>query len=172
MNFANINHPVEQALVARTLTIGAKHASESVERYTHWMLAGFGAGFVYLVGQTAFKIPDLRSIALLFAAALLVSLVQRYIAMIVETGVGTAQEIEKLHEAGIQFDIARFLILYIDSTPVISRFAAAWPAEKMLKGDMTAAARGLFYCVMVQSSLAFISSLLLVRAFYLAVMGA
>jgi hypothetical protein len=172
MNSVKIEHPVEQALVARTLVIGAKHASKSVERYVQWLLAGFAAGFVYLLGQPVFKIPDLRTIVYLFAASVVLGLGQRYIAMIVETGVRTFQEVEKLNEAGVAFDPARFFILYIDSTPASTRFAAAWSAKRLLSGDLSAGARGLMYFVMAQSTLAFVCTLLLLWAFYLATLGA
>ena len=166
MSDFNIPYPAEQFLACRALVVGAKNASDGMERFIHWMLAGFAGALIYLLGQSHIPVESLRPVATLFIVAAFIGVIQRYLAMIVTVGTSTFQEAEKLNDKDTQIDAARFFIVYIEALPAISRWAAAWSARRVLSGNLTSAGRGLANFAIAQCILGFCCTVLLLVGFY------
>jgi hypothetical protein len=166
MSDFQIPHLNEQILVSRALVLAAKNASEGMDKFIHWMLAGFAAGLTYLLGQSHIPFISLKPIASLFLIAALIGILQRYLAMIVSIGATTFQEGEKLHDNRTPIDIARFFIIYIQSLPVTNRWAAAWAARQFMTGNLTATGKGIMNFAIIQCTLGLACTALLLVGFY------
>lgn len=169
----DIPHFNEQRLVSRALIVGAKNTSKSMEKFVHWMLAGFAAGLIYLFGQkNVVKIADMDAIGHLFMVAAVVGIAQRYISMLIGSASRVSEEVEKLVEPNVETNPERFLLIYINSLPTIARWPAAVAAESLLDGDLISFSRWLFMLTMVQCILGAGCAALLLRAAYLVMTGA
>ena len=167
MSNFNIMHPREQRLVCQTLVAATKNTSDSMQQFVQWMLAGFGAGLTFLLGnldrvQHYIAFQNIKTAGILFLLAAGLGVFQRYLAMLIKTGTGVFQESEKLPAEGV--DIVRFFIIYLSALPPSVRFAGAWSARSFLRGNITEVGRWLFITCFVQCSLGAISALLLLCA--------
>jgi hypothetical protein len=163
----------EQRLVSRALVVGAKNASRSMEKFVHWILAGFAAGLIYLFGQkTAIQVVGIKTIGHLFMIAAILGIVQRYISMLIGTASRVSQEVEKLVDPNVETNLEHFLLIYINSLPQIARWPAAVAAESLLDGDLIRFSRWLFMLTMVQCLLGAGCAALVLRAAYLVMAGA
>lgn len=172
LKIINIPYFSEQRLVGRSLLMSARSASESMEKFVHWMLAGFGGGLIYLLGQTAsgksqvLELATLKAVGELFIYALVLGGLQRILAMFVQTMVTAFQEGEKLPDNS-PIDLARFYILYIQTMPASNRWLIAWTARRFIRGHITDSARGVLMVTMAQSVLGFATVVILLRGLYL-----
>jgi len=169
MSEFQIPHITEQMLASRALVSGARNASEGMDKFVHWVLAGFAAGITYLLGQSQIPFATLRPVASLFLVAALIGVLQRYLAMIVGIGATSFQEGEKLHDNKTPVDVARFFIIYIQALPTLNRWAGAWAAKRFIEGNLTAAAKGIFNMAVIQCFLGFVCTLILLVGFYHAI---
>jgi hypothetical protein len=166
MSDFNIPYATEQFLAARIIVSSAKKVSTSMDKFLLWILTGSGAGLTYLLGQSTFTQPNLRIALGWYLSAFLVAIGERYLAMVVDVGATASQKAEKLTKSNTPIDIARFMLIYIKSTPALYRGAAAWGAKRVIEGDLTASARGLMRLMIVQCNVGFISIILLAVAVY------
>lgn len=158
----------EQILVCRSLVLVAKNTSSGMNKLTLWMLTAFAAGLTYLIGQDSTRFSSLKAAGLIYLAAAFVGFMQRWLAMLVANCAKVFKESEKLHDGSSSINVARFLIIYIDSLPGLQRTAAAWAATKLMKGDLVSTGRGLYRMVLWQSYFVTICGALVLWAAYVA----
>jgi len=158
----------EQVLVCRSLIVAAKNVSSAMERFIQWVFAGVWVGLAYFLAHQKVSFGELKPAFWTFAAAGVLGVVQRYLAMIVAIGSQVFQEAEKLHDEKRPIDLARFLIVYIEAQPRFSRWAAAGAAKRFMEGNMVGTGRTLLKVSIWQSFLGLGSIALLVLASYLA----
>jgi hypothetical protein len=158
----------EQILVCRSLIVAAKNASSAMEKFIQWTIAGVAAGLTYLLANQRMSFAELKPAVWAYICAVILGVVQRYLAMIVSIGTQVFQEAEKLHDEKTPVDLARFLILYIEAQPRFSRWAAAGAARHFMKGDVIGTGRRLLILAIWQSVLGLATIAFLTVAFYLA----
>jgi hypothetical protein len=112
--------------------------------------------------QTHVPFESIQKAGLLFLWAAFIGIIQRYLAMLIDTGTTTFQKAAKLPAQDL--NPARFFSIYISSLPPSVRFAGAWAAKNMQKGDLTATGKWLFSACYVQCFLGGILALLLLWA--------
>lgn len=147
--------PVEQAVACKVLVAVAKNTSKRVDRFVLWILAAAGAALTYLFGQQKIPLHNLRMLLVIYLAAAVLAAVQRLLALIVTNAAKVFDEVSKYAEGKPNFDLARFLIIYIDSLPGVAGAAAAWSTTKILSGDLLSAGRLLRRLMAVQCLIAF-----------------
>lgn len=160
----NVPHFPEQLLACRSLILSAKNASDSMEKFVQWMLAGFGAGLTFLVAnlsrvQTHLDFQHVKTAGVLFLWAAALGVVQRYLAMMIKTGADAFLEAEKAPAQSV--DLARYFIIYIGNLSPSLRCAGAWAASNFLRGEITATGRWLSVAAYFQCWLGAVSAALL-----------
>lgn len=159
----------EQVLVCRSLIVAAKNASSAMEKFVQWVIAGVGAGLTYLLAHQKGAFSDLKPAIWAYICAVILGVIQRYLAMIVSVGTQVFQEAEKLHDEKKPVDLARFLILYIDAQPRFSRWAAAGAATRFMNGNVIGTGRRLLLFAIWQCVLGLVICMFLTGAFYMAI---
>lgn len=158
----------EKMLVCRSLVLVAKNTSSAIDKFTLWMLTAFAAGLTYLIGQDSARFSSLKGAGLIFLAAVLTGILQRWIALIVTNCGKVFKAAQKLVNPNTPIDLARFLIVYLDSLTGFQRAAIAWSAVQIIKGDWVSTGRALYKLTIFQAILATISFALLFQAAYVA----
>jgi squalene cyclase len=140
------NFPVatEQTGACRSLIMTAQNSSQGMDKFVLWMLTAFGAGLTYLLGKDMARIDNFKVAGFIYLAAVLAAIVQRYLAMLVETGAKGFEQGEKIFKDGDNADFARYLVIYINSLPKLQQTAIAWIAVQMMNGDLVCAGRALY----------------------------
>ena len=164
----SVPYAMEQMLACRSLVLVAKNTSDGVDKFVLWMLTAFGAGFTYLLGQQRIQFEHLKVAGLLYIAAALVGVVQRGAAMVVANSAKVFEEAERLTDKNTSIDLARFLIIYIDSLSGLKVGAAAWAANRLINGDLVSTGKSLLRLAYWQSAAGLVCAGMLVWAAYVA----
>jgi hypothetical protein len=160
----SVPNATEQTLACRSLVLVAKNTSEAVDKFVLWMLTAFGAGFTYLLGQQRIQFEQLKIAGLMYVAAALVGVVQHGVATVVANTARVSEEAEKLTDKNVSVDLARFLIIYMDSLSGFSGAAAAWAANKIITGDLVSTGKMMLRIAYWQSVAGLLSAAILVCA--------
>lgn len=167
-------------LANQLLTRAARAASESLDTYSGWMLAGFGAAFSLALAniQTVSKfvaVASLRRSAFLFLAALMVGVVQKFLASLVASSAAAGLEGEALGQAnataGVDLD---FAVVFGEMERAIL-FPFRWVVKRALgkvpPEDLTVGGRMCFmlsqiqgWLVLAESILALVAAAIIVQA--------
>lgn len=154
----------EQVGTCRSLVMAARNASQGMDKFVLWMLTAFGAGLTYLLGSDMTRIGNFKTAGYIYLAAVLATLVQRYLAMLVESAYKGFKQGENIFKDGGAVDFARYLIIYINSLPKLQQPAIAWIADLMMNGDLVGWGRVLYRIALWQVLLGTLSCGLLLWA--------
>ena len=147
----------EQTQTCRSLIVAARNASQGMDKFVLWMITAFGAGLTYLLGKDMTRIESFKIAGFIYLAAVFVTIGQRYLAMLVEIGANAFEQGEKAHKEKDNSDLARFLVIYINSLPKLQQPTIAWVAVQMMNGDLVCAGRGLYRLALWQASIGSLS---------------
>lgn len=130
---------IARVAAGSSLTIASGHASMSLEKFASWSLAVFGAGLALIVSHlkevsTFIPLPTVASTAHLFLLAAVICVAQRYVAMIITSGVESAKDGREMGAKLNHMDIEEYIAQILKGMP--------WPVRKMCKGLFDALAKG------------------------------
>ena len=164
-------HLLEKIAVNKTLLLLAKHISSSLEKFSGWLLAGFGAAFALVLTNiesiTDFvQITSIRSGISYFLIALFLGVIQKWLSAIIsssfEASVGSEEIGKKLSESKDGADIEFILNEIKRSTLYPAKWFVTWQFNKILTGDLSAPGRMLSKLSQIQSFLIFAQALLVI----------
>jgi hypothetical protein len=151
----------EQAMTTNSLVMVAANVSEGMDKFVLWMITGFGAGLTYLLGKDLDRIANFKVAGYVYLAAIFFAISQRYLTMLVTASAKGFKEGEKLQKKYPDADFARFLIIYINSLPVLQQPFIAWIASQIVRGDLVSTGRALYRLALFQMLIGSLSCLLL-----------
>ncbi len=130
---------IARVAAGTSLTIASGHASTSLDKFASWSLAAFGAGLALIVSHpkevsTFIPLPTVASTAYLFLVAAVICVAQRYVAMIITSGVESAKDGREMGANLNNIDIEEYIAQMLQGIP--------WPVRKMCKGLFDALAKG------------------------------
>lgn len=134
----------ESIYLGKILTMMANRISTELMGFSSWMILGFSAVLGLLLANldTVSKFLEPTTIGIvvkLFAASVLLHVVQRYMAAIVIAGAALGKEMESMPHSDI--DIHWFTEKLAAATLWPSRYMVRWSNKKILAGDIAVAGR-------------------------------
>jgi hypothetical protein len=157
-------------LAGQLLTRAAGRASEALDKFSGWMLAGFGAAFALVLAniQTVSKfvpVASLRGGALFLLVAIMVGVLQKYLASIVASAAAAGADGEALGQAnadGVKFTVVFDQMELATLYPL--RWAVKYAFRKAANGDVAVAGRMCFVVAQIQGGLVAVESVLALTA--------
>lgn len=150
MKDLNIPYVSEQVVTCRSLVLAAEHSSQAMDKFVLWMLTAFGAGLTYLLGKDLSRVDNFKIAGFIYLSAVFVTILQRYLAMIIETGAKAFKAGEEIWKGNENADFARYLVIYINSVPLFQRTFIAWIGVQMMNGDIVSTGRVFYRMAMAQ----------------------
>lgn len=182
-----MTRPSQETIDARVtigylLTLVAQKVSKEMDKFSGWLLAGFGAAFALMLGNlntvlTYVGFEAFRQGLGWFLGALVVGLIEKYIAARIAGSSGAAiaghKHSKELSERGVQLNVELFLEEMSASSPWFVRWAMRRRFNKLRQGDYAITGRLLVHTafaqtllVLCQTGLLVVSAINIVKNFY------
>jgi hypothetical protein len=153
----------QQAIyLGKILTMMANRISTELVGFSSWMILGFSAVLGLLLANldtvSQFLEPTtIGTVVKLFAASILLHVLQRYMAAIVIAGAALGKEMESMPPSNV--DIQWFTEKLEAATLWPSRYMVRWSNKKILAGDLAVAGRTNVLIAQVLAWLAFLQAI-------------
>jgi hypothetical protein len=164
LNSQASEHVQEIVIAAALISESAGKASKALDKFASWLLAGFGGAVALLLSGRDLRplvpVGAVRIGSILFLCAVLVTVLQKYLAIVVTSGAEGAalgralvkEHLKERKELGLQSALdpetltkEMLKALYWPATKIASRFIA-----RSKKGDFAAGARAFMKLAQVQ----------------------
>jgi hypothetical protein len=165
----------EKVVVNSILFEAVGKASATIDSFSNWLLAGFGAAITFLLGNLK-SLPSqlpgtsLRYCAYLFFGVLVIGILEKILATVVASasaGATIGREIgNKISEKGIELQPT---VIFRESERAIlppMRWFVSRSFKKVAAGDITAAARSFTVVAQIQGILVAVQVVFILRAVY------
>ena len=155
---------LEKIAVNKMLLLMAKHTSASLDKFSGWLLAGFGAAFALVLTniesvENFIQLTNIHSGISLFLVALFFGVIQKWLSAIIGSSYEASIEGEeigkKLAESKENANIEFLLNEIINSTFYPAKWLISWQFNKVKNGDLSASGRMLGTLSQIQSYLVF-----------------
>ena len=141
----NTIKPHDSSLAAKILNAMAGSINSQMTAFSSWMVAGFGAMLGLLVANIDTVSPFIAPAVIgasvkLFLVALVLNVLQRYLAAMVAGSIAVAKEVELIpldHEVDLSYIVRE--IEYATFWP--TRILVQWSNRKALSGDLAVSGR-------------------------------
>ncbi len=160
----------ELAITAKLLTIASANTTASLDKFSGWMLAGFGAVFALLLANINpisefLNISAIKTGIMLYLVALTVGIFQKYMATIVASGCSAGKEAEKI---GGQFDNEINLNTICESIEQVTFYPQKWIVkkqfDKLKAGDYAIAGRTFAKLTQIRGLLVFAQTVIMITS--------
>jgi hypothetical protein len=160
---------IARVAAGASLTIASGHASASLDKFASWSLAAFGAGLALIVSHlkevsTFIPMPTVASTAYLFLVAAVICVAQRYVAMIITSGVESAKDGREMGAKLNHMDIEEYIAQMQQGMPWLVRKMCKGLFDALVKGDYAVSGRLFMRLAMFHGLLVSIQLIILVVA--------
>jgi hypothetical protein len=167
----------ESILIGKTLSLIAIGVTTSFEKFSGWLLAGFGAAFALLLSniETVAKfiaVEDIKTGVLLYLIALASGVFQRWLAAGINAGAMVSKEAEDLGAnapEGIDFD--NVLTQIENSTFYPQKWLVRYQFNQVRKNDYAAPGRMQATMAQIQGRLVLVQGVLVISSIVVMVRG-
>ncbi len=167
----------ESILSGKLLSATAKSATLSLEKFSAWLLTGFGAAFVLMLTniESLSKFIPVESIKLgitLYLIALGAGVMQRWLGAQVQASISAAEESDKLSDdapGGIDFNNIHKDFEDVSFYP--QKWLTKWQANKLRDGDYAVFGKLLARIAQIQATLVLIQACLVIASIVVVING-
>lgn len=157
---------IARVAAGAALTIAAGNASSSLDKFSSWFLTAFGAGFTLIISQlkdvsSFIPLATVVSAAYMFLVAVVIYIVQYYIAMIILTGVQSAREASEIGEKHKHMDVQEFFAQMLQCVPCLVGKMVKNTFDALQKNDFAVQGRLFIRLTILQGTFATIEVILL-----------
>lgn len=176
----NDENILERVAANKLLLLLAKHTSSSLDKFSSWLLAGFGAAFSLILINIEsianfIHLTNIRSGFFLYLLALFFGVIQKWLNAIISPSCAASVESEEigknLVETKENADIEFLLNEIKNSTYYPAKWLVSWQYNKVLGGDLSAPGRMLGKLSQIQSYLVLIQAFLAIYSIVIILNG-
>lgn len=157
-----MQHVQEQVLARSLLISGAGKASNLIDKFISWLLAGAGAALALMIGalpdiQRYIPVTKIKSAAVIFLVAAVITAVEKYLASLVvgaaETSALAAETGRQLATQGVPVDFEMVFKEMESAMFPPMRWFVRRSLNKVRRGDFVASGRNFARCAQIQGFL-------------------
>lgn len=171
---------LEKIAVNKLLLLMAKHTSNSLNKFSGWLIAGFGAAFALVLTNiesisTFIHITSIRNSISIFLIALFLGVIQKWLNAIINASSTVSEESEEigknLAETKENANTDFLLSEIKNSTFYPSKWMVSWQLNKIQRGDLSAPGRMIGKLSQIQSYLVLFQALLAIYSITIILSG-
>jgi hypothetical protein len=181
MNDQENNKAVFERIAANKLLIlMAGNASSAVDKFSSWLLTGFGVAFTLILTNIDsivkfIPLSNIRDGILLYLFALFLGVIQKWLSSIISSGCGTSGEAEQigkdLADSSKDIDIDFILNEIERSTYYPAKWLVSFQYNKVKNGDLSAPGRMFGKLAQIQSYLVLAQAIFVIYSITVLISG-